>query len=197
MMPQASDLSASMSRAGSTSADPGGAAASIGTAARTRTLRRHRRDGMTLVEVMMGMLVLSTALLGGLAGLLFSYRVADANLRSLAAISAARSVAEQVVAIDYTSLLGTTLPVDVPSSSVGSLTTSTWNLRTDDIHNTPSNPGDDLRLAINPQVTRITDSSGLDYVQVVIGVRWEEGSFFTTRIREDSLTVLVAPVSSY
>jgi hypothetical protein len=152
---------------------------------------------MTLVEVMMGMLVLSTALLAGLAGLLFSYRVSDANLRALAAMSAARSVAEQIVAVPYTDLLKSSLPVDVPSSSAGSLTLASWNARVDDIHNTPDNASDDLRFSINPQVTRITDSDGLDYVQVVIGVRWEETSFFTARTREDSLTVLVAPVSSY
>ncbi len=152
---------------------------------------------MTLIEVMMGMLVLGTALLAGLAGLLFSYRVADANLRALAALSSARSVAEQIVAIDYPSLLGSSLPVDVPCSSIGSLAMGTWNARADDIHNTPTNANDDLHFAINPQVTRITDSTGLDYVQVVIGVRWEETSFFTTRVRENSLTVLIAPVSSY
>jgi prepilin-type N-terminal cleavage/methylation domain-containing protein len=86
--------------------------------------RRRRRDacaGFTLVEVLVGSMVIATSSLAALAGLMFSFRTSDANLRSLAALAQARSVVEKAVTLDYHTLSRETLPIDVPSSTVGQL----------------------------------------------------------------------------
>lgn len=153
--------------------------------------------GMTLIEVLLSFFVVCTTCLAGLSGLLFVYRVGDSNLRALSAASAVRSVGEQLVSVDYATLFGPSLPVDVPSNPGGSLLVETWNERTDDVHNTPDNPKDDLQLKIKPTVTRVRDANGLDYAQVVFSYQWIDSSFFVPRVREDLYTMIVAPVSSF
>jgi hypothetical protein len=128
---------------------------------------------------------------------LFSYRTSDSNLRALRAAAAARSVAEQMVSVDYATLFGATLPVDVPSNPGGTLTVNSWNDRTDDVHNTPDVAEDDLFIKINPSVTRVRDANGLDYAQVVITYQWVDSSFNAPRVREDRYTMIVTPVSSF
>jgi type II secretory pathway pseudopilin PulG len=159
--------------------------------------RDSRRRGMTLVEVLIGFFVIGTACMAGLSGLLFAYRNSDSNLCALTAASAVRSVGEQLVSVDYATLFGPTLPVDVPSNPGGMLTVDAWNERADDVHNTPANPNDDLRLSIRPRITRVVESNGLDYAQVVLSYRWVDSSFFVPRIREDRYTMIVAPVASF
>ena len=155
------------------------------------------RGGLTLVEVMLGLTIAGTAALGGLAGMLFCLRMADSNLRALTAASAVRSVGEQLLTIDYASLFAADLPVDVPSNPGGSLQTNVWNTRVDDPNETPANPNDDLQMRIRPTITRIHDADGLDYAQVVISYEWIDSSYFVPRTRSDSLTMIVAPVSSF
>lgn len=135
--------------------------------------------------------------MAALAGLLFSYRISDANLRALAATANARAVAEKVVTLDFGTLAGTSLPVDIPSMPNGSLTVNSWNNRTDDIHNTPSNTVDDLVFGIRPEVAQSNTGSGFACSQVIIRYRWEENSFFRTHTREDAITVVVSNVPSY
>ena len=153
---------------------------------------------MTLVEVMMGLLVVTLTALAALSALMFSWRLADANLRSITAMAAAKSVAEQLIALPYDQLFESSLNVDVPSSTVGSLNTRAWNDRTDDIHNTPTKTSDDLVMSINPEVTHVQDeASGVDFAQIVISYRWEQSSFFATRTRADYLTMVISKVSSF
>lgn len=159
--------------------------------------RRSRRAGVTLVEVMLAMTVVGTACLAGLAGLLMSLRVADSNLLALNAASAVRSVSEQLLAVDYLTLFNTELPVDLPSYPGGTLAVETWNVRTEDFRHTPDVPGDDLQLRISPFITRVTESDGLDYAQVVLEYEWLDSSFFVPRTRTDTFTMLVAPVASF
>lgn len=159
--------------------------------------RARRRAALTLVEVMMGVLVIGTAALAALAALLFSFRLADSNLRSLTALSAARSVMEQIVALDYTTLSGTTLPVDIPSIANGSMSVSSWNNRTVDIHATPTLSSDDLVLSIWPEVTQSNPNTLFACTQVIVHYRWDETAFFKRRTREDSLTYVTSAVNSY
>lgn len=166
-------------------------------ARRFRISGRMSRRGMTLVEVVIGFAVLATTCMAGLSGLLFAYRMSDSNLRALSASSAVRSIGEQLVAVDYATLFGPSLPVDVPSNPGGALATDTWNDRTDDVHNTPENPNDDLRMRINPTITRVRDANGLDYAQVVLTYEWVDSSFFSPRTKQDKYTLLIAPVSSF
>jgi hypothetical protein len=158
---------------------------------------RNPTSGVTLAEVLIGMTVLGTACLSALAGMLMSLRIADSNLLALSAASAARSVSEQLLAVDYVSLFNAEIPVDVPSHPAGSLIVDAWNMRTDDLHQTPGNPNDDLRMQIKPFITRIKESDGVDYAQVVISYEWLDSSFFVPRTRSDTLTMLVAPVPSF
>jgi type II secretory pathway pseudopilin PulG len=163
-------------------------------------MRRRKSNpcaALTLVEVMIAMAVMGFTMFSALSGLLFSYRMAESNLRSLIALSTGRSITEQLMGLDYNSLLGPTLPADVPSSSVGSLDVDVWNARLADYRNTPDNTSDDLRIELNPHITRVVDSNGLDYVQVVVGVRWDDSTFFGTRVREEAISVILAPISSY
>jgi type II secretory pathway pseudopilin PulG len=155
--------------------------------------------GLTLVEVMLAMTVVGSACLAGLASMMMSLRMADSNLRSLQAASAVRSVAEQLLAVDYLSLFEDELHVDVPSNPNGSLipNTADWNVRTMDLRHTPDNPNDDLQLRLRPYVTHVTQTDGLDYAQIVIAYEWTDSSFFVPRTRSDSFTMLVAPISSF
>lgn len=158
---------------------------------------RGSRAGMTLVEIMMALTVAGTACLSAVAGLLMALRTADSNLLALQAASAARSVGEQLQTIDYDSLFGSSLPVDVPGSATGSLAVNAWNSRTDDFRRTPANSNDDLRYRLRPVITRITETNGVDYAQVVIQFEWTDTSFFAQRTRTDTFTTLVASVSTY
>lgn len=162
-----------------------------------RSVRRRARSGMTLVEVMLGFVIMGTAALAALSALLFGWRVADANLRALSAMEAARSVSEQILTLDFDTLGGVALPVDVPSSTLGSLTVGVWNNRTDDIHNTPSNLADDLVLSIKPEVRMSSDDNPVKCVQVIVRFSWEENSFFAKRTREDAITIVRSPLTNY
>lgn len=164
---------------------------------RARTLQRDSRKGLTLVEVMLAMIVIGTACLAGLAGMLTSLRTADSTLLALQAASTVRSVSEELLAVDYLSLFQSTLPVDVPSNPNGTLNVNAWNDRTDDFLQTPDNPNDDLHLSLRPSVIRVQQADGLDYAQIVIEYRWLDSSFFVPRVRSDTFTMLVAPISSF
>jgi hypothetical protein len=72
-----------------------------------------------------------------------------------------------------------------------------WNTRSDDLHHTPNNPRDDLKLRVRPYVTRITQADGGDFAQVVLFYEWDDSSFFVSRTRADAFTMIIAPVSSY
>lgn len=152
---------------------------------------------MTLVEVMIGFMVMGMAALSALSAILFSWRIADSNLRSLAATETARSVAEQILVLDFDDLALASLPVDVPSNPGGSLTVGAWNSRSDDMHNTPDSTSDDLIMAIRPEITMSDDSSGVRCAQIIVRFSWEEHSFFTARTREDAITLIRSPVSAY
>lgn len=159
--------------------------------------RPSPRAGMTLIEVMLGMVIIGTTALATLSALLFTWRVADSNLRALNAMEAGRSIAEQVMTLDFTTLGGSTLPVDLPSLPNGSLVVGSWNNRTDDIHNTPANPHDDFAISIKPEVAVSDDSSGVRCAQIVIHYSWEERSFFARRTREDSVTIVRSPIAAF
>jgi prepilin-type N-terminal cleavage/methylation domain-containing protein len=172
---------------------------SSATTATTKNSARRRRAGagFSLVEVMIGLMILGTSSLAALAGLLFSFRTSDANLRALGALAQARSVAEKAVTLDYQTLAGATLPVDVPSSTAGSLEVNEWNERRDDVHGTPTDPNDDLVFSIRPEVTQTNLATGLACSQVIVRYRWQDHSLFRPRLRENALTVVVAQVPSY
>jgi type II secretory pathway pseudopilin PulG len=159
--------------------------------------RDNDRAGTTLVELMLAVSLAGTACLAGLAGMLMALRTADSNLLSLQAAAAVRSVSEQLIAVNYLALFETELSADVPSNPGGTLTADIWNSRTDDFHHTPDNPRDDLQLKIKPSVTRITQTDGLDYAQIVLHYEWLDSSFFAPRTRSDTFTTLVAPISSF
>lgn len=150
--------------------------------------------GFTLVEVMLAMVVLGMSALAALAGMLFTYRASDANLRALAAWSNARAVAEQIQTLDADTLAKNSLPVDIPSSGVGSLIVNEWNERTDDLHATEGNPADDLALGLRPEVSQTASVTGFTCTQVVLHFRWTENSFFAPRLREDALTVVLSNI---
>ncbi len=152
---------------------------------------------MTLVEVMIGFLIIGMAALSALSAILFSWRLADSNMRAVTAMETARSIAEQILVLDYDALTLASLPVDVPSSPDGSLMVGAWNSRTDDVHNTPANTADDLILSIMPKITMSDDASGVRCAQIIVRYSWEEHSFFTPRTREDSITLIRSPVSAY
>lgn len=152
---------------------------------------------MTLVEVMVSILVLGTTALASMSALLFSYRMADSNLRSIGAAAAAQSLAEQVLVLDYTTLSQDTWPIDLPSSAIGSVNVGEWNPRTDDIHNTPDESSDDLVMSFRPEIAQSDPSSGFLCSQVIIHYQWQEHSFFNERTREDSITIVVSNVPSY
>lgn len=160
--------------------------------------RRRTRAGFTLVEVMIGFMIIGTSSLAALAGLLFSFRTSDANLRSLTALAQARSVVEKAVTLDYRTLGGEpTLPIDVPSSTVGTLLVDAWNDRRDDVHGTPTDPSDDLVFSIRPEVTQTNLATGMACSQVIVRYRWQDHSLFRPRTRENALTVVVAQVPTY
>jgi prepilin-type N-terminal cleavage/methylation domain-containing protein len=158
---------------------------------------RVRRAGFTLIEVIMSLVIVGTSALGALAALMLSFRVSDSNLRALAALANAKAVTEQILTLDFDTLGGNTLPVDVPSSSVGSLTVDQWNDRRDDIHGTTGTTNDDLVMSIRPEITQSNLTSGFGCTQVVVRFRWEENSFFATNQREDSITVVKSTVPTY
>jgi len=145
----------------------------------------------------MSLVVVGTAALAGLAAMLFTYRQSDANLRQLGAMAAARAVAEQISTLDFDTLSNTTLPVDIPSSSTGSLTVNAWNARTDDIHGTPTNTSDDLVMSLRPEITLSDTSTLFACAQIIVRYRWQENSFFATHQREDSVTLVMSQVESY
>lgn len=153
--------------------------------------------GLTLVEVMLAMVVLGLAALAGLSAMLFSYRTSDANLRALAALTAARTIAEQISTLDFDTLSGSSLPVDLPSSAIGTMTVNAWNERTDDVHGTSAQPEDDLVLSIRPEITLSDPTTLFSCAQVVVRYRWQETTFFTPRTREDALTFVLSPAESY
>ncbi len=146
----------------------------------------------------MSFIVIGTTGLAALAAMLFAYRRSEANLRELGAFSAARAIAEQISTLDYETLGGSTLPVDIPSSAVGTLATNSWdNVRREDIHSTPDRVDDDLVINFRPEVTQSDDTTLFGCTQVVLRFRWQENAFFASRTREDSLTLVVAKVNSY
>jgi prepilin-type N-terminal cleavage/methylation domain-containing protein len=171
--------------------------------------RDQRARAFTLVEVMIALIVIGTSALGGLSGMMFAYRVSDANLRALAALADARSVAEQILTLDANTLAGATdpeetdatLPVDIPSSLVRSLEVNKgndkWNARTDDMHGTPDNPKDDLALSLQLEVVQPDAVTGFMCSQVIIHFRWTENSFFAPHVREDALTVVVSHIPTH
>jgi len=144
----------------------------------------------------MAMMVLGSASLAALAAMLFSYRTADSNLRAQAALANARAVAEQILTLDQGRLGGTTLPVDLPSSSVGALTVNEWNARTDDIRGTPGYAADDLVMSLRPEVVQPDSASGFSCAQVIVRYRWSENSFFAPRTHEDAFTLVLSDVSA-
>lgn len=145
----------------------------------------------------MSLVVVGTAALAGLAAMIFTYRLSDANLRQLGANAAARAVAEQISTLDFDTLSNASLPVDIPSSATGSLTVNTWNARTDDIHGTASKTSDDLVMSLRPEITLSNSSTLFSCAQIIVRYRWEENSFFATHLREDSITLVMSQVESY
>jgi prepilin-type N-terminal cleavage/methylation domain-containing protein len=158
--------------------------------------RRATRRGLTLIEVMISLLLLGGAAFAGLSAMLFGYRRSEATLRELGALACARAVLEQIAALDFDTLAGTTLPVDIPSSSTGSLTVNTWNNRSEDIHGTTST-ADDLQLSIRPEVTRSNSSTLFSCAQIIVRYRWTETAFFSSRTREESLTLVASQLEAY
>ena len=155
------------------------------------------KSGMTFPEVMIGFVIIGTAAMAALSGILFSWRLADSNLRALGAMETARAVAEQVITLDFETLAGVTLPIDVPSNPSGSMNVGVWNNRTDDIHNTPGVTADDLIMSFKPQFAFSNDESGVRCAQIVIRYSWEEHSFFSSRTREGAITLIRSPISAY
>lgn len=150
-----------------------------------------------MIEVMLSLVLVGTSALAGLSAMMFAYRVADANLRALGALSAARAVAEQMATLDFDTLAGNTLPVDIPTSATGTLTKNTWNVRREDIHGTPTKISDDLVLSIRPEVVQSNDRTLFSCSQIIVRFRWEENAFFATRTREESLTLVLSKINSY
>jgi prepilin-type N-terminal cleavage/methylation domain-containing protein len=161
-----------------------------------RRRRGARPRGFTLVEVILSMAIAGTAALGALSALMFAYRMSDANLRQVTALAAARAVAEQISTLDFTTLAGTTLPVDIPSSSGGTLTVNTWNDRTFNMHGTAAT-SDDLVLSLRPEITRSNASTLFSCAQIIVRFRWQETAFFSPRTREDSVTLVMSEVATY
>jgi prepilin-type N-terminal cleavage/methylation domain-containing protein len=164
--------------------------------ARGRRCAGGRRRGVTLIEVIISLAIVGTAAMGSLSALLFAYRMSEANLRQVTALAAARSVAEQISTLDFETLSGTTLPIDLPSSSTGTLTVNDWNNRTVNFHATTST-ADDLVLSLRPEVTRSNSSTLFSCAQIIVRFRWQETAFFSPRTREDSITLVKSEVATY
>lgn len=140
---------------------------------------------MTLVEVLIGISVLTLTALSILAGMLQGRRLAETDLLDETAFVIAQSYLEELRGVAYSSFATPAVPIPVRG---GSFITTTTMVRKVDFKGTPTLAGDDLRIEMTPRMVQTSSSSPLRPVaayELQLTYRWRaEGSAAsTTRTR--------------
>lgn len=114
--------------------------------------------GMTLVEVLLGMSILTLTSLSILAGLLQGRRIAESNLLEETAFVIAQSYLEELKGVAYSSFETPAIPIGVRG---GGFIPATPAVRRVDFKGTPGIASDDLRIEMTPTVTQTTSPTPL------------------------------------
>ena len=127
---------------------------------------RNKRAGMSLLEVMSGLVILSIISVGVLASLLQSRALTEGSIFQNTAVTAAQGYIEQIKNMEFSELdnhpLQTWLDQDTPdplevSPLPRSEATQVVNHRLIDLNNTPDNPDDDMPLDVVVYIENLTD----------------------------------------
>lgn len=149
--------------------------------------RLSRRDGLTLVEIMVAISIMAIVAFGSVSGLLQSRKLTESSIYLNTATTIAQGYIEQMKNMEY-SLIDLDVIPDLinqgqPDSlvvsptpenpEVGDPTTDVANTRLIDINNTQSESGDDLPIHIYVYVDNITNpAAGVGDARRII-VRYE------------------------
>ncbi|MFP4166380.1 MAG: prepilin-type N-terminal cleavage/methylation domain-containing protein [Opitutales bacterium] len=133
--------------------------------------RRRSNGGFTLVEVMIAA-TLFALLAGGIsAGILQARRLAEQNVYRVSALTIAQGYLEQMKGMVYDQLStdpDTAIPTELNYGDPDPLYPETWNEKQIDIHDTPGNPDDDMRMWVRPTITQTAYRK-----MIQIDLRWE------------------------
>ncbi len=154
--------------------------------------------GLTLLEVLVGMAVLTITSGSILAGLLQGRRVAERNLMDESAFVLAQSYLEDLKGISYESL------TDDSTYEVrgGGFTEGATAVRTVDIRGTPATTGDDLRVELKPVLTAspVANTDPARPVaarNIVLQVSWRLQASPASTVRTREFRVIRSECKSY
>jgi prepilin-type N-terminal cleavage/methylation domain-containing protein len=151
--------------------------------------RSRLSRGMSLLEVMSGMAILSMVSLGILAALLQSRRLTEGSIYQNTAVTAAQGYIEQMKNMEFDELAQDPIPCRLTENILDPINVSPLPRSTDtqevnhrfvDLNTTPDNPEDDMPLDLVVYVENITDpANGIgDAKAISITYTWvvNEGS---------------------
>ena len=135
--------------------------------------RFRKRNGVTLVEMLVAMSILTMVGMGLLSGFVQTRRMTEGSIYLNSSTTIAQGYIEQLKNMEFSSLDENPLPTvidqgtadpltvspNVVDVSVGDSATDVENVKLVDLNNTPADTSDDMRLSIVAYVENLTDES--------------------------------------
>ncbi len=171
---------------------------------------RSSKSGMTLVEIMVAMSIMTIIGFGTISGLLQARRMTEGSIYQNTAATVAQGYIEQLKNMDFAlldlpiipDLINQGLPdsliiSDLPEDPEEGDEADVINVRKIDINNTPDHAGDDLELKIVAYIEDITDAAaGIGDARRLI-VRYEYKNPSTGAAMGNTLYCIRSRVSTY
>ena len=149
-------------------------------------------SGFTLVEMMIAMVVFGLLAAGIAGGMLQGRRMAEKNVYHITALSIAQGYLEQMKGMSYGDLPTEPeqlIPTELNYGEPDPLVVGAWTEKRIDIHETPDNPNDDMRMWFRPTIEEESFQKSLR-----IDFRWEApASAGGTHMHEDSIRAIRSP----
>ena len=149
-------------------------------------------SGFTLVEVLIAVVIFGLMAGGIIGGILQGRRMAEKNVYHITALTVAQGYLEQMKGMSYGDLSTNSdqpIPTELNYGEPDPLFLNVWTEKRIDIHDTPDNPNDDMRMWFRPTV-----EEGAFQKRIQLDFRWEAPrSAGGTHTYEDSVRVIRSP----
>jgi len=163
-----------------------------------------KKKGMTLVEIVIAMGLLSLLAVGLLSGTLQTRKITEENIYQQAAQTAIVGYLEQTKSIPYTEILesisdpaGTPLATVVDDQTADPLFLDTWNYKTITINtNASGNPIETMDLWVNPTIEDLSAAAGgRPALAIRMAYRWKSPA--TRQLRESNIKIVRSSVVTF
>ncbi|MBK1880388.1 type IV pilus modification PilV family protein [Pelagicoccus mobilis] len=177
-----------------------------------KSLSSAGKDGFSLVEVMVGALILSMVGFGTLSGLLQARRMTQGSINEGTAMTVAQGYLEQMKNMQFSLLDEDSVSELINQGSADTLSVSPNvndptagassdidNIKSLDINNTPDDDTDDLKINFVLYVEDITDTSSQvgEARRIILRYSYTDNSLLSGRVVTDTLVTVRSDVPTF